>query len=362
MQVRPPTFPSGPVDGAALTKAFAIFYKEVLARMDLRYQKNDFGGLGQNGQVLTSTGVSDPAWADTGFPIIPNDTVVGNVSGGTATAQALTEAQLTALVNLVTNTLSGAVPSLPNDATKFFNGAGAYAVPAYPTAANPTAKVGLSAINGAAATFMRSDGAPQLDQAIVPTWTGAHTFSAALNANLGITVTGAAFTSRGITDNATSTILTVKSSGTPSVGIAAISGQVGLQVNGNGTDAIVASCSGSNLGVNVISASGSNASMSLSQTATSAWKLYNTATTSELRFNDGTADRFTMALGGSTKFGAAIGVNGNSAPAQVTGWGSPTGASVVNNFPGGGPATLAQCSNAIAQIITDMKALGFYAT
>ena len=51
-------------------------------------------------------------------------------------------------------------------------------VTANPTAANPSANVGTSAVNGAAATFMRSDGAPPIDQAIVPTWTGAHTFNA----------------------------------------------------------------------------------------------------------------------------------------------------------------------------------------
>ena len=41
--------------------------------------------------------------------------------------------------------------------------------------ANPTALVGTAAVNGAATTFMRSDGAPALDQNIVPTWTGLHT-------------------------------------------------------------------------------------------------------------------------------------------------------------------------------------------
>lgn len=42
------------------------------------------------------------------------------------------------------------------------------------TPANPTAIVGLSAVNGSASTYMRSDAAPALDQAIAPTWTGAH--------------------------------------------------------------------------------------------------------------------------------------------------------------------------------------------
>lgn len=42
--------------------------------------------------------------------------------------------------------------------------------------ANPTALVGLAAVNGSAATFLRSDGAPALDQSIAPTWSGLHTF------------------------------------------------------------------------------------------------------------------------------------------------------------------------------------------
>jgi hypothetical protein len=45
------------------------------------------------------------------------------------------------------------------------------------SSANPSATIGLSAVNGVAATFMTSDSAPALSQAIAPTWTGAHTFS-----------------------------------------------------------------------------------------------------------------------------------------------------------------------------------------
>ena len=46
-----------------------------------------------------------------------------------------------------------------------------------PVGANPSASVSLSAVNGSAATFMRSDGAPALSQAISPTWTGNHNFA-----------------------------------------------------------------------------------------------------------------------------------------------------------------------------------------
>lgn len=43
--------------------------------------------------------------------------------------------------------------------------------------ANPTASLGLTAINGAATTAMRSDAAPALSQGIAPTWTATHIFN-----------------------------------------------------------------------------------------------------------------------------------------------------------------------------------------
>jgi hypothetical protein len=50
--------------------------------------------------------------------------------------------------------------------------------------ANPTAEVGLSAVNGSASTALRSDGAPALSQAIAPTWTSIHKYSANVGAVL----------------------------------------------------------------------------------------------------------------------------------------------------------------------------------
>ncbi len=46
-----------------------------------------------------------------------------------------------------------------------------------PAAANPTAQVGPAAVNGAAATFMRSDAAPAINLGAGYNWTGAHTFT-----------------------------------------------------------------------------------------------------------------------------------------------------------------------------------------
>ena len=65
------------------------------------------------------------------------------------------------------------------------------------TGANPTATLGLAAINGVATTFMRSDAAPALSQAIVPVWTGSHsfTFVSTLGNAAGISAIGAKSTS-----------------------------------------------------------------------------------------------------------------------------------------------------------------------
>ena len=47
--------------------------------------------------------------------------------------------------------------------TTFLREDGTFAVPAYPTGANPAGTVGPTATNGVATTFMRSDAAPALD-------------------------------------------------------------------------------------------------------------------------------------------------------------------------------------------------------
>lgn len=52
--------------------------------------------------------------------------------------------------------------------------------------ANPTATIGLTAVDGTAGTFTRSDAAPALSQAISPTWTGTHVFSGAASTGTSI--------------------------------------------------------------------------------------------------------------------------------------------------------------------------------
>lgn len=79
----------------------------------------------------------------------------------------------------------------------FLNGGGGCTAPASVLPANPSGLIGLTAVNGTAATFARSDATHALDQSIVPTWTGVHTFSAQVNFNAGVVGNGATGGSQG---------------------------------------------------------------------------------------------------------------------------------------------------------------------
>lgn len=57
-------------------------------------------------------------------------------------------------------------------------------------------------------------------------------------------------------------------------------------------------------------------------------------------------------------FNQGLGLFGNVPASQSTGWGTPTGGSVENNFAASGSQTMAVCSAAVAQIIAVLKAVG----
>lgn len=56
--------------------------------------------------------------------------------------------------------------------------------------ANPSALVGLTAVNGTSQNFMRADAAPAVDQGIAPTWTATHSFNNTIVASNGVNATG----------------------------------------------------------------------------------------------------------------------------------------------------------------------------
>lgn len=201
--------------------------------------------------------------------------------------------------------------------------------------ANPTGTIGLTAVNGTATTFPRSDGAPALSQAIAPTWTGAHTFAPAAGTPVAIT--------------------------SPVQNAIAITGAAGL--NSQVVNSAVANFS-AYFKANVLTYAGAvfgvndTGSLDANGIPAGGWGV---GTPNGINFNIGIggATKVTVAsTTGATSLTGPLGVNGAAPPAQVTGWGTPTGASVVTNFPGAGPATLAQCSNAIAELITILKSYG----
>lgn len=120
-------------------------------------------------------------------------TVIGNATAGIANVSDLSQAQLTALINLSSASAAGAIPALSGNLTDYLAGTGVFhALPSVtvPVGANPTASVGLAAVNGSATTFMRSDGSPALSQAISPTMTGNWVFTP--STGVAITVNGPA--------------------------------------------------------------------------------------------------------------------------------------------------------------------------
>lgn len=77
-------------------------------------------------------------------------------------------------------TLNSLLPSQAGNSGKFLTTDAtnaSWATVSSSSGANPSASVGLTAVNGSASTFLRSDGAPALSQSIAPTWTGIHTFA-----------------------------------------------------------------------------------------------------------------------------------------------------------------------------------------
>ncbi len=153
-----------------------------------------------------------PTWTAThtfnNTPVVPNDSwayakiqnvsatsrILGRITAGAGDIEELTGTQTTTLLDVFTSGLQGVVPASGGGTTNFLRADGTFAVPPGTggggTPANPTASVGLTAVNGIATTYMRSDAAPALSVAIAPTWTGAHIFSPA--SGVGVTINAAA--------------------------------------------------------------------------------------------------------------------------------------------------------------------------
>ena len=108
-----------------------------------------------------SIGVSNQFQVNSSGAIIA---ATGITSSGTITFSGMSSAGF--VKNDASGVLSGGNSIIAGDLPGSFSGF-----------ANPSTTIGLATVNGTATTAMRSDAAPALSQSIMPTWTGAHTFS-----------------------------------------------------------------------------------------------------------------------------------------------------------------------------------------
>jgi hypothetical protein len=154
------------------------------------YQYANHGPFGLNGYLNVNSFVN----ATTGFQVgglAPS----GNVLRGQGTYFASDVLQVTDDTN-VTMTLGGSPTVALLAATSLTLGwTGTLAIARGGTGsatpfANPSASLGLAAVNGTATTFMRSDAAPALSQAIAPTWSNVHIFAPG-SGNYGLKFNGA---------------------------------------------------------------------------------------------------------------------------------------------------------------------------
>lgn len=186
-------------------------------------------------------------------------------SGGIASALAA----LSAADSALSASIAAVLPSQTGNSGKYLttNGTSAsWGTVSSPSAANPSASIGLSAVNGSASTFMRSDGAPALDQAITPTMTGAWIFSKAGAASTpAVSLTGAPFAGTGTTSfplfylnrtgatasttmNAAGTFIGINTSGSEDFFNGMVNGVSSFKVTSAG---ILTSTSGSNAAIDL---------------------------------------------------------------------------------------------------------------
>ncbi len=184
--------------------------------------------------------------------------------------------------------------------------------------ANPTGSVGLTAVNGSAATWMRSDAAPALNVGIIPTWTGAHTWSALGTFNLGLNASGAA-----INLNASSNFDTNINTGTST-------GAVHIADGGTGGNAITIGNTASSTGITARVGTGNLAWMAV---AGSTYAIGASTTTGTITIGGTSMTTGNTTINGGTGTGA-ISLTPGTAGTIVIGAAAGTGAITVGSRAG----------------------------
>lgn len=113
--------------------------------------------------------------------------ILGRATAGAGSVEELTAAQVKTILAIAYTDVSGLATVAHTGAYSDLTG-----TPAIPSAANPSGLIGMSAVNGVAATFDRSDSTHAIDPAIAPTWTALHKFAKSSGVQLQVTQNAAA--------------------------------------------------------------------------------------------------------------------------------------------------------------------------
>lgn len=196
-------------------------------------------------------------------------------------------------------------------------------------AANPSAKVGPTAVNGIASTFMRSDAAPSIDLTVTYSWQADHTFGG--STTTAVTIGGAAVAgtlSPAVTN--TSTVAT----------------QDARWLINAGSNSLAVWCTNQNRATAVVTG-GPAIPQAVMRTLSNIPIIFGVGNTYAGQFESAT----------SFRLAGAMGINGNASFAQPAGYGTPTGGAHQASF-AAGAITLPNLAAAVAQLIIELKSYG----
>ncbi len=236
--------------------------------------------------------------------------------------------------------------------------------------ANPTASVGLAAVNGAAITYMRSDAAPALSQAITPTWTALHTFTGGITVSGTTTIDGYTLTLTGNASiqgtNTGDQVIPAGANPAASVGLAAVNGIATSFMRSDAapalSQAITPTWTALHTFAGGLTVNGSGGNSTLTLTGSGAYS-------SVLAANAAGGGQFALTINGSNAllittalaatFEGELAINGGTPTAKPAGYGTPSGTPTASLT---SASTLAETAGTLAALLAYLKTIGFVGT